>query len=307
MALIEDYALIGDRRTAALVSRQGSIDWLCLPRFDSDAVFAALLGDESNGRWLLAPADEPTSSSRRYRDGSLVIDNEYETATGTVRVTDCMAAQGTGPTVVRVVEGLSGTVEMRMELTIRFGYGLTVPWVRTSDEGISAVAGPDALFLRTEAPLKGEDMRTVSDFEIGEGEVIPFTLTWHPSHLGQPDAIDGDWAVENTERRWAEWSTACAYDGRVAPAGGAFPDHAEGAVLRGDGGDLRGPDDLPPRGPRGRAQLGLPLLLAARRRAQHRRADARRLHRGGDGVRRLAPARHGLAPLAGPDPLRAGR
>jgi GH15 family glucan-1,4-alpha-glucosidase len=217
MALIEDYALIGDRRTAALVSREGSIDWLCLPRFDSDAVFAALLGDESNGRWRIAPATEVVSSSRRYREGSLVLDNTYETETGTVRVTDCMAAQGPGPTVVRVVEGLTGTVEMSMELTIRFGYGLTVPWVRTSDEGISAVAGPDALFLRTEAPLRGEDLRTLSDFEVGEGELIPFTLTWHPSHLGQPDAIDGDWAVENTERRWVEWSTACAYDGEWRP------------------------------------------------------------------------------------------
>ena len=213
MALIEDYGLIGDMRTAALVSREGSIDWLCVPRFDSDAVFAALLGDESNGRWKVAPSCEVTASTRRYREGTLVLESEYETTTGTVKVTDCMAAEGPGPTVVRVVEGLSGTVEMRMDLAIRFGYGLTVPWVRSSDEGISAVAGPDALFLRTEAPLSSEGMTTVSDFEVGEGEVVPFTLTWQPSHKGQPVAIDGDWAVENTERRWAEWSTVCAYDG----------------------------------------------------------------------------------------------
>ncbi|CAN5467518.1 glycoside hydrolase family 15 protein [soil metagenome] len=217
MALIEDYGLIGDMRTAALVSREGSIDWLCVPRFDSDAVFAALLGDESNGRWMLAPAGEVVSSSRRYRDGTLVLESTYETASGKVRVTDCMAAQAPGPTIVRLVEGLAGTVEMGMELAIRFGYGLTVPWVRSSDEGISAVAGPDALYLRTEAPLEGADMKTVSRFEVSEGEVVPFTLTWHPSHMGQPDAIDGDWAVQNTERRWAEWSTACDYGGEWRP------------------------------------------------------------------------------------------
>jgi GH15 family glucan-1,4-alpha-glucosidase len=211
--LIEDYALIGDMRTAALVGRDGSIDWFCAPRFDSDACFAALLGDESHGRWLLAPADQVIRSSRRYRDATLVLENEFETSDGVVRVTDCMAPQAEGPTIVRLVEGVRGSVRMRMDLVIRFDYGLTVPWVRSSDEGISAVAGPDALYLRTEAPLQGEDLTTVSEFEVVEGELVPFTLAWSPSHLGQPTAIDGDWAIENTERHWHEWSTACAYEG----------------------------------------------------------------------------------------------
>jgi GH15 family glucan-1,4-alpha-glucosidase len=211
--LIEDYALIGDMRTAALVGRNGSIDWFCPPRFDSASCFAALLGDESHGRWLLAPADQVIRSSRRYRDATLVLDTEFETADGAVRVTDCMAPQAEGPTIVRLVEGVRGKVKMKMDLVIRFDYGRTVPWVRSSDEGISAVAGPNALYLRTEAPLEGQDLTTVSEFEVVEGELVPFTLAWSPSHLGQPTAIDGDWAIENTERHWHEWSHSCAYEG----------------------------------------------------------------------------------------------
>ncbi len=211
--LIEDYALIGDMRTAALVGRNGSIDWFCPPRFDSASCFAALLGDESHGHWTLAPADQVIRSSRRYRDATLVLETEFETADGAVRVTDCMAPQAEGPTIVRLVEGVRGTVRMRMDLVIRFDYGRTVPWVRSSDEGISAVAGPNALYLRTEAPLEGQDLTTVSEFEVVEGELVPFTLAWSPSHLGQPTAIDGDWAIENTERHWHEWSHSCAYEG----------------------------------------------------------------------------------------------
>ena len=213
MALIEDYALIGDMRTAALVSREGSIDWFCVPRFDSDACFAALLGEPEHGRWLLAPKDGHRGNERRYRPGSLVLETDFETEDGKVRVVDCMALEGPHPTIVRVVKGLEGKVSMRMELAVRFDYGKTIPWVRGSDEGVSAIAGPDALYLRTEAPLRGEEMRTVSEFEIAEGEQVPFTLAWGPSHEGQPTAVDGNWAVENTERRWAEWSTACAYEG----------------------------------------------------------------------------------------------
>lgn len=210
---IEDYALIGDTRTAALVGRNGSIDWLCVPRFDSDACFAALLGDESHGRWLLAPEGERTASSRRYRDGTMVLETDHETADGAVRVIDCMAVQGPGPSLVRMVQGLRGTVRMRMELVVRFDYGLTIPWVSRIEEGISAVAGPDALFLRTEAAIEGRDMTTVAEFEVAEGEMVPFTLTWSQSHLPQPDALDAEWAIEVSEGWWSEWSTSCAFEG----------------------------------------------------------------------------------------------
>ena len=212
--LIEDYALIGDTRTAALVGSNGSIDWLCVPRFDSDACFAALLGDESNGRWLLAPVGEVTGSDRRYRDGTMVLETDFETAEGAVRVTDCMSsADGPGPTVVRLVKGLRGRVRMRSELVIRFDYGLTIPWVHHSEEGISAVAGPDALYLRSEVPQRGEDMRTVGEFEVDEGDLVPFTLTWGHSFEDQPEAIDGNWAVEVAENWWRKWSSTCAYKG----------------------------------------------------------------------------------------------
>ena len=211
--VIEDYALIGDMRTAALVGRNGSIDWLCVPRFDSDACFAALLGDESHGHWRLAPAAEVTSTSRRYRDGTMVLETDLATAEGAVRLIDCMATQGPQPTIVRMVEGLKGTVAMRMDLVIRFDYGRTVPWVRSIEEGISAVAGPDALYLHTDVPLHGEELTTVADFQVDEGQRVPFTLTWHPSHENQPEAIEGEWAVEVAEQWWSEWSSRCDLQG----------------------------------------------------------------------------------------------
>jgi GH15 family glucan-1,4-alpha-glucosidase len=210
---IEDYALIGDVHTAALVGRDGSIDWLCLPRFDSGACFAALLGDESHGRWQIAPAAEVTATSRRYRDGTLVLETDFETADGSARVVDCMPVKGHGRTVVRMVKGLTGEVAMRMELVIRFDYGSTIPWVQSSSEETSAVAGPDALYLRTEADTHGEDLRTVSDFVVREGEVVPFTLTWAPSEEEAPDAIDALWAIRNTEEWWTDWSGSCSFSG----------------------------------------------------------------------------------------------
>jgi GH15 family glucan-1,4-alpha-glucosidase len=210
---IEDYALIGDLHTAALVGRNGSIDWLCLPRFDSGACFAALLGDESHGRWLIAPAMDPTAVSRRYRDGTLVLETDFETEDGAVRVVDCMPLKGHGRTVVRLVEGLRGTVRMRMELVIRFDYGSTIPWVQSSVEETSAVAGPDALYLRTEAETHGEDLSTVSEFVVREGEVVPFTLTWAPSEEEPPDALDPIWAIRHTEEWWTGWSNSCSFTG----------------------------------------------------------------------------------------------
>ena len=198
------------------MGRDGSIDWLCLPRFDSGASFAALLGGERFGRWLLAPKGEVVGVNRRYRDGTLVLETDFATASGAVRVVDCMPLKGHGRTVVRAVEGLSGEVEMRMELVIRFDYGATIPWVQSDEEEMMAVAGPDALYLRTEVEVHGEQLRTVADFTVREGEDIPFTLTWNPSHQEAPDAMDGLWAIRHTERWWREWSGTCAFTGEYA-------------------------------------------------------------------------------------------
>ena len=198
------------------MGRDGSIDWLCLPRFDSGASFAALLGGERFGRWLLAPKGEVVGINRRYRDGTLVLETDFATASGAVRVVDCMPLKGHGRTVVRAVEGLSGEVEMRMELVIRFDYGATIPWVQSDEEEMMAVAGPDALYLRTEVEVHGEQLRTVADFTVREGEDIPFTLTWNPSHQEAPDAMDGLWAIRHTERWWREWSGTCAFTGEYA-------------------------------------------------------------------------------------------
>src|SRR5438067_5793967 len=202
---IEDYALIGDCHTAALVARDGSIDWLCFPRFDSDACFAALLGTPENGRWLLAPQHEATST-RRYLHDTLVLETTWETGDGTVRVFDFMPPHGKAPDVVRIVEGVRGQVAMRSELVIRFDYGHIVPWVRRVDDTRQAVAGPDALCFRTPAHTRGENMRTVSEFTIDEGERIPFVLTWFPSHEDPPPAIDPEQALADTESFWREWN-----------------------------------------------------------------------------------------------------
>ncbi|MDP9228566.1 MAG: glycoside hydrolase family 15 protein [Actinomycetota bacterium] len=210
---IEDYALIGDMHTAALVGSDGSIDWLCLPRFDSGACFAALLGDESHGRWKLAPDVEISGSSRRYRDDSLVLETEYETPEGSARVIDCMPIRGDEPMVVRIVQGISGTVPMQMELAIRFDYGTTIPWVTASPEGVTAVAGPNALYLRTRLETHGEGLTTISDFTVREGEVASFTLAWNPSHHPEPEAVDPHWAVRRTESWWRKWSRSCSFKG----------------------------------------------------------------------------------------------
>jgi len=210
---IEDYALLGDCETAALVSREGSIDWLCWPRFDSDACMAALLGTPEHGRWLLRPLGEVRRVSRRYRDGTLVLETEFETADGKAALIDFMPLRDETSDVVRIVEGRGGKVRMRMELTIRFDYGSIVPWVRAVPDGIQAIAGPNALHLRTPVPLRGEDFRTVAEFDVAQGERVPFTLSWHPSHLPEPEERDAEQALRETERWWQEWSRCCAYEG----------------------------------------------------------------------------------------------
>jgi GH15 family glucan-1,4-alpha-glucosidase len=212
---LEDYALIGDTQTAALVGRDGSIDWLCLPRFDSGACFARLLGDEGNGRWLLAPAGDDVRVRRRYRGDSLVLETEFTTPDGVVRLVDCMPPRHADPDVVRVVEGVSGRVAMRMELVIRFDYGRSVPWVNRHDGLLFAVAGPDALVLDTPVATSGRGLTTVADFEVGEGDVVPFVLEWHPSHRSWSGRRrDARSELAETEAWWEAWIGGCGYTGQ---------------------------------------------------------------------------------------------
>jgi GH15 family glucan-1,4-alpha-glucosidase len=210
---IENYALIGDCQTAALVGRNGSIDWLCLPRFDSGACMAALLGTPEHGRWLIAPAGEVRRVERRYRQGTLVLETDFETEDGAVRVIDFMPNRTSVADVVRIVCGLRGRVTMRMELIIRFDYGSIVPWVRKSEQGLIATAGPDHLRLRTPVELTGREFTTVAEFAVAEGQRVPFDLTWHLSHESAPDALDPERALEETEQWWREWSARGTFDG----------------------------------------------------------------------------------------------
>ncbi len=216
---IEDYGLIGDLQTAALVGRNGSIDWLCFPRFDSGACFAALLGNEENGRWLLAPDCEIERVERRYREHSLVHELDFHTEHGSVRVIDFMPPRGDAPDVVRIVEGLEGSVPMRMELVLRFDYGRIVPWVRRlEDDTRIAIAGPDAVAFRTPVEVRGENLSTVADFTVEAGERIPFVLTWFPSHRDPPRAITPDHAYQDTCEYWDEWLVPCTFGGRYSEA-----------------------------------------------------------------------------------------
>ncbi|MHB8682154.1 MAG: glycoside hydrolase family 15 protein [Acidimicrobiales bacterium] len=210
---IEDYALIGDTHTAALVGRDGSIDWLCLPRFDSEACFAKLLGDDGNGHWRLAPTGALTKATRRYRPETLVLETEFETETGSVRIVDCMPIRENHPQVVRVVSGLRGAVDMHMDLVMRFGYGTIVPWVRHTDGLLTAVAGPDGLALWTPVETRGVDMTTVADFTVREGQDVPFVLSWFASHESPPRPVDSRYAIRDTEQWWREWSATCTFEG----------------------------------------------------------------------------------------------
>ncbi|HYY74662.1 MAG TPA: trehalase-like domain-containing protein, partial [Solirubrobacterales bacterium] len=213
MPPIEDYALIGDTHTAALVSRQGSIDWLCLPRFDSPACFAALLGDERHGRWLIAPAGRVSAVHRSYQGDSLVLETEFRTGEGVVRLVDCMPPRQHDPDVARVVEGVRGRVRMRMELVIRFDYGSIVPWMRQEGGALHAIAGPDSVWLRTPVPVRGENLRTLAEFTVEEGQRVPFMLTWHDSHRRAPRAIDPIRAVDDSESWWSRWASRITYRG----------------------------------------------------------------------------------------------
>ncbi len=218
MSRIEDYALIGDLQTAALVGVDGSIDWMCLPRFDSPACFAALLDDENAGRWVVAPPSRSRATSRRYLPGTLVLETTWESEDGTARVLDLMPRRTTTPTLIRIIEGVSGTVTFRSELRLRFDYGHVVPWVRAQTDGIEAIAGPDRVRVRTTAELRGEDWTTVADVTVRAGERVPFVLSWSPSHEPAPDAVDADAALDETVEFWREWS------GRSTAVVGAYGD-----------------------------------------------------------------------------------
>ncbi|MBR0724920.1 glycoside hydrolase family 15 protein [Bradyrhizobium manausense] len=210
---IEDYALIGDCETAALVGRNGSIDWLCWPAFDSDACFAAILGTHKNGRWLITPSDEVTTISRRYLGNTLILETRFETRSGTVALVDFMPPRGKASDIVRLVRGLTGAVKLRMELVIRFGFGVDIPWVRRIDHSLLAVAGQDMTVLRTPVETRGEDLTTVAEFEVEAGETIPFVLTYGPSHLDPPEPIDPEMALRETEKFWSGWCRHCTRDG----------------------------------------------------------------------------------------------
>ena len=210
---IEDYALIGDCQTAALVGRDGSIDWLCVPRFDSGACFAALVGGPEHGRWKIAPSGEVKAVRRQYRDDTLVLDTEFETADGVVGIIDFMPTRDQDPNLVRLVEGRRGRVRLHSELILRFDYGSVLPWVHRTDTGISATAGPDTVHVVSPVPMRGKGFTTVADFEVGAGDRVPFNLSYHPSHRQGTMIADSGFALQGTEAWWREWTKRCTYDG----------------------------------------------------------------------------------------------
>lgn len=206
---LEDYALIGDTHTAALVGRDGSMDWLCLPRFDSQACFAALLGTEQHGRWLLCPSGSRYGTVRRYRRDSLILETDFTTDDGAVRIVDGMPLRRGYPTVIRMVKGLRGTVRMRMQLVIRLDYGSVVPWIQRHDGGLHAIAGPDGVYLSATVPMRGDRLTTTADFTVREGEQASFVMMWHPSHEAVPSVPDAEQALEDTAAKWRQWSSRC--------------------------------------------------------------------------------------------------
>src|ERR671918_109262 len=213
---IEDYGLIGDLQTVALVSRHGCIDWMCMPRFDSGAIFAALLGNEENGHWTMQPQGDFASPARRYRGETLVLETEFETSSGAARLIDFMPPRGEAPDVVRIVEGVRGAVDMRMELALRFDYGSIVPWVRNIEGTLVGIAGPDAVAVRTPVELEGRDLRTYAEFTVREGDRIPFVLTWFPSHRVRnlPEPVDAEHALSDTLDYWNEWAGSFTMQGQ---------------------------------------------------------------------------------------------
>jgi GH15 family glucan-1,4-alpha-glucosidase len=210
---LEDYGFIGDMHTGALVGINGSMDWLCMPRFGNAACFAALLGSEENGCWRISPRKPVQKARHDYRKETLILETVFETEDGVVKLIDYMPPRAKYRDVVRIVEGIRGRVEMESKLIIRFDYGLTIPWVQQSDEGLTAMAGPNALVLRADVPTFGEDLSTVARFSIGEGERKSFILTWYPSHESPPDPINSWYSLMDTEKYWRKWASRCTYQG----------------------------------------------------------------------------------------------
>jgi GH15 family glucan-1,4-alpha-glucosidase len=217
-AKIEDYALIGDMETAALVDRSGSIDWLCWPDFSSEACFAALLGSEENGYWKIAPARDEAKVSRRYRPSTLILETTFEVPGGAIRLIDFMPPRGEHSDVVRIVEGVRGTVKVRMDLALRFDYGRTVPWVTATEDGVRAIAGPNLAVLHASIPVRGENLKTVAEFELSQGERVWFTLTYGRSYLPDPHKISYKRALADTERIWTRWSKRLRFRGKYREA-----------------------------------------------------------------------------------------
>src|ERR1051325_3300735 len=205
-ARIEDYAFLSDTQTGALVSRDGCVDWLCFPRFDSGACFASLLGNAKNGHWRFWPNEEIKETRRQYRGATLILETEIETGNGVVRLIDFMPPRGKNPDIIRIVEGVRGEVGMRMELIVRLEYGLVVPWVRKAHGGLEAIAGPDALILRTPVETRGQDLTTIAEFTVAQGDRVQFVLTWFPSHEEPPREVHAEHALRDTEKYWGEWS-----------------------------------------------------------------------------------------------------
>ena len=251
MSDISDYALVGDLHTAALISTAGSVDWLCLPNFDSPACFAALLDTPAAGRWLLAPAGAHKCTRRQYRPGTLILETEWETSNGSVRVIDFMPIRDDAADMVRIVEGISGSVQMYGELCLRFDYGHIVPWVRRNDHGLSAIAGPDAAYLTTAAPLEGRDMRTVSEFTVRAGEQVPFVLTWVPSSKPAPRPTDPDTALRATEEFWQKWIGRSRLDGKYKDAVERSIITLKGLIFAPTGGIVAAPTTSLPEDPGG--------------------------------------------------------
>jgi GH15 family glucan-1,4-alpha-glucosidase len=275
---IEDYGLIGDVQSAALVGRGGTVDWLCLPRFDSPSCSAALLGDERHGRWRLAPVSDVPATSRRYRPGTLLLDPDFESPEGAVRVIDFMPRRGEGPPrLMRIVERMRGRVPMTMEFSLRPDYGSIVPWVELALDGVVATAGPDAFCLSTPLPLDVQDGTARAEFVAVEGARERLSLGWHPSHESPPPLEDADSGLARTEAWWRVWSERCTYRGRLSRRGAHLADRAQGHDVGDDRRDCRRADDLASGGHRRGAQLGLPILLAPRLGARARRAPRDRL------------------------------
>ena len=280
---IEDYAIVGDCETAALIAINGSIDWLCWPRFDSGACFAALLGGSEHGRWLIAPKDETaTRVTRRYLRSSLILVTTFENTTGAVELVDFMPPGDDGANLVRIVRGIRGRVSLRTEFILRFDYGSVVPWVEhLPDEGLRAIAGPEMVVLHTPVPLHGRDFISVAEFDVGAGENVPFILSYGLSHLPPPKGIHPERALRETEKYWGDWSDRCAPAGRWTEAAKRSLIVLKGLTYLPTGGIVAAPTTSLPEQGRRCAQLGLSLLLAEGRHLHPARVRHRWLLRRG--------------------------